>query len=435
MKKLSTKWNAADTTLLCAAFVFLASLGFHILNPNSIIAEGILFVAEAALVGGVADWFAVTALFKKPLGFPFHTAILPNRRQDFVDASVNMVQNEFFSRRSIFTKVSNLHLLPKLVAYMKRSDIRASAIKILFKQLVEFISKLDKESSAKKIANEIRRTLRDVPPNILIHEVSQWIKRSEKDKQFFVYAIKSLREIAETPETRQKIQSVLESYAGEKTQASFSFSSLMTNLAQSLDLVNFEEAAKLTQQYLIKFLNELTIDSQLQQDVLNQCHVVFAEVVDTIEFRDLIYSIQIDSINALPLDSIIYDALVTIDNQLSNANLDKLTEKSNDKKLPNTLFKFLATEYDRLLKSLETDSDLKNSIKQFIFDLTARTALHARPLFANIAQTSLLKLTDEQLNSLVYNKAEQDFIWIRLNGSIVGSILGLVIFIITHIGD
>ena len=183
---MSTKWNAADTTLLCAAFVFLASLGFHILNPNSIIAEGILFVAEAALVGGVADWFAVTALFKKPLGFPFHTAILPNRRQDFVDASVNMVQNEFFSRRSIFTKISNLHLLPKLVVYMKRSDIRASAIKILFKQLVEFISKLDKESSAKKIANEIRRTLRDVPPNILIHEVSQWIKRSEKDKQFII---------------------------------------------------------------------------------------------------------------------------------------------------------------------------------------------------------------------------------------------------------
>ena len=158
---------------------------------------------------------------------------------------------------------------------------------------------------------------------------------------------------------------------------------------------------------------------------------IFANIVDTIEFRDLIYSIQLDSVNSLPFDSIIYDALVTIDNQLSSADLNKLAD-SKEKKLPNILFNFLTSEYDRLLKVLDDESsDLKKSVEHFIFDFIARAALHTRPLFANIAQTSLLKLTDEQLNSLVYNKAEQDFIWIRLNGSIVGSIVGLIIFLLT----
>ena len=143
----------------------------------------------------------------------------------------------------------------------------------------------------------------------------------------------------------------------------------------------------------------------------------------------------------MPFDSIIYDALISIDKQLSSADLNKLAaeeksqnKKSDKQKLSNVLFNFLASEYDRLLKLLDSeDSNLKNSVEQFIFDLTARTALHTRPLFANIAQMSLLKLTDEQLNALVYNKAEQDFIWIRLNGSIVGSVVGLIIFLLTHL--
>ncbi|MBQ3451489.1 MAG: DUF445 family protein, partial [Selenomonadaceae bacterium] len=68
------------------------AVGFKIIFPGNVAAEGFLFVTEAALVGGIADWFAVTALFKKPLGFSFHTAILPRRRKDFVKASVVMVQ-------------------------------------------------------------------------------------------------------------------------------------------------------------------------------------------------------------------------------------------------------------------------------------------------------------------------------------------------------
>ena len=96
------RWNNADTTLLCAALCFLVAVGFKIIYPESILAEGFLFVTEAAMVGGIADWFAVTALFKKPLGFPFHTAILPKRREEFVSASTKMVQNEFFSR--LFSK-------------------------------------------------------------------------------------------------------------------------------------------------------------------------------------------------------------------------------------------------------------------------------------------------------------------------------------------
>ena len=109
-------WNKADKTLLAAFAAFLMALATHLYCPGNRVAEGFLFCAEAALVGGIADWFAVTALFRKPLGFPYHTAILPRRRAAFVKASVTMVQKEFFSRRKIFRHLERLHLLPMLLS-------------------------------------------------------------------------------------------------------------------------------------------------------------------------------------------------------------------------------------------------------------------------------------------------------------------------------
>ena len=115
MRAMTKSWNKADRVLFLAFLVFLLALFVHLQLPHSVFASGFLFCAEAALVGGIADWFAVTALFRKPLGFPYHTAILPRRRQSFIKASVTMVQKEFFSRRKVFRHLERLHLMPMLI--------------------------------------------------------------------------------------------------------------------------------------------------------------------------------------------------------------------------------------------------------------------------------------------------------------------------------
>jgi uncharacterized membrane-anchored protein YjiN (DUF445 family) len=63
--------------------------------------------AEASLVGGLADWFAVTALFRHPLGLPIpHTAIVATRKERIGRILGNFVQNHFLSRDVI---AANLH--------------------------------------------------------------------------------------------------------------------------------------------------------------------------------------------------------------------------------------------------------------------------------------------------------------------------------------
>lgn len=432
------RWNTADTTLLCAALCFLAAVGVKITFPGNVVAEGLLFVTEAALVGGIADWFAVTALFKKPLGFPFHTAILPRRRKDFVKASVIMVQQEFFSRRTIFKKLGDFKLMPRIVNYFAREETRKLVVTELFKVVKKFVTAQDKETRSKSISNELRRILCDIPAQGLIDDFGEHFKRNDKDREIFVSIVRAMRKTAAKPETCDKLQAILEEYANEKTKNMGSFSILMAGLAQMLDLVNFEEAARIMQTQLLKLLDELAGDTQIHRRTLNECRLKIAELSDTPEFKDLVERIQIDAANALPFEDAIELALIHLEKQITTVDVDETLSKVrssknpkfSDKSLGVLLVRIFNDEYDKFLQLLREDTHSRTAFEKFIDELTARAALHAQPLIGTVAKSALDRLTEEQLNNLVYDKAEQDFIWIRLNGSIVGSVVGLVIFIL-----
>ncbi len=63
--------------------------------------------AEAALVGGLADWFAVTALFRHPLGLKIpHTAIIPNNRDRLADSVADFLRHNFLTRRIVAAEMA-----------------------------------------------------------------------------------------------------------------------------------------------------------------------------------------------------------------------------------------------------------------------------------------------------------------------------------------
>ena len=75
--------------------------------------------AEASMVGGLADWFAVTALFKHPMGIPIpHTAIIPERKDRIGRALGGFVQNNFLSREVVALRLANLHPGEKIARWL-----------------------------------------------------------------------------------------------------------------------------------------------------------------------------------------------------------------------------------------------------------------------------------------------------------------------------
>src|SRR3954470_15551318 len=109
--------KAVATGLLVAmAAVFALTRAFELAYPSLGYVKSF---AEAAMVGGLADWFAVTALFRHPLGVPIpHTAIIPRNKDRIGEALASFIRENF--------------LIPSVVARrMQRLDVAGAAGRFL----------------------------------------------------------------------------------------------------------------------------------------------------------------------------------------------------------------------------------------------------------------------------------------------------------------
>ena len=75
--------------------------------------------AEASMVGGVADWFAVTALFRRPLGLPIpHTALIVERKDQFAATLGQFVQENFLSADVLAERIRAAGPVPRLAGWL-----------------------------------------------------------------------------------------------------------------------------------------------------------------------------------------------------------------------------------------------------------------------------------------------------------------------------
>jgi uncharacterized membrane-anchored protein YjiN (DUF445 family) len=78
--------------------------------------------AEAALIGGLADWFAVTALFRRPLGLPIpHTAIVPARKNEIGRALARFIRDHFLVREAVERRLARTNLAARLGAWLEEA--------------------------------------------------------------------------------------------------------------------------------------------------------------------------------------------------------------------------------------------------------------------------------------------------------------------------
>ncbi len=98
----------ATAMLVLMGSIFLATKQVLDLHP----AWGFVNAfAEAALVGGLADWFAVTALFRHPLGLPIpHTAIIPNNKDRIADTMADFLRTNFLTPAVVARRMQGMNV-------------------------------------------------------------------------------------------------------------------------------------------------------------------------------------------------------------------------------------------------------------------------------------------------------------------------------------
>jgi len=100
--------RTATGLLAAMAALFLLA---HALRPAHSGWDWVLAFAEAAMVGGLADWFAVTALFRRPLGLPIpHTAIIPENKDRIADTMGAFLQDNFLTAEVVARRMRGMNL-------------------------------------------------------------------------------------------------------------------------------------------------------------------------------------------------------------------------------------------------------------------------------------------------------------------------------------
>ncbi len=118
--------------------------------------------AEAAMVGGLADWFAVTALFRRPLGLPIpHTAIIPENKDRIADTMAGFLRDNFLTPAVVGRRMGSMNLAQAVGSYLadpratQDSRIRAGAGELA----VEVLESLDPERLGTQVRTGLKTQL------------------------------------------------------------------------------------------------------------------------------------------------------------------------------------------------------------------------------------------------------------------------------------
>ena len=149
----------ATAMLAGMAAVFIAAPRLDHLHP----AWGFVRAfAEAGLVGGVADWFAVTALFRHPLGLPIpHTAIIPRNKDRIGDALASFLKDNFLTASVVARRMKNVDVagaVGRFLATPGEGRLRAGGSRLL----ADILEALDQEKLGGMVKAAVAERMRRV---------------------------------------------------------------------------------------------------------------------------------------------------------------------------------------------------------------------------------------------------------------------------------
>lgn len=150
---------AATGLLVVMAVAFL--LLRHFAGPHPAWGYAIAFT-EAAMVGGLADWFAVTALFRHPLGLPIpHTAIIPANKDRIAETMAAFLRDNFLTPQVVARRMRGYNLAAAAGAYLAdpgkggHSRLRAGAASLA----ADLLQSLDQEQLGGMVKSGLRNQL------------------------------------------------------------------------------------------------------------------------------------------------------------------------------------------------------------------------------------------------------------------------------------
>lgn len=387
--------------------VFFA-IGYFISSAfkNNFIGGLISSMCGAALIGGLADWFGVTAIFKKPMGvnWPrkiFRTDILRNSKNKFIFTIRDMVQNDLLNKDKINEKIRNYDF------YSLIWDVPELKDEVKFNSMLDTVKiEIEKNVNIKESITKINENYIDDDKYIAF--IGKILKRSIGT----TYYNKVLNYAAN--EAINVIESDL-------------FSGFMEEVLEEV-IAKYKEE-KGGEGFGDKLLYSFALNPQLLSDSIHDRTIKY---LDKIKFEESNERIELDEIikgsaNYIKDNEKIRNALISLkDNVISNSDL--FLEQIDYEKVYISFRNYVTGQ----MVKLQENEEVKESVNKFIKKVLMDFVNSKHDEIGNLVEESLNKYDEDEIIKLAEDKAGDDLQIIRINGSLVGGMVGTVIFLVSY---
>ncbi|MBU3185102.1 DUF445 domain-containing protein [Clostridium estertheticum] len=411
--------------------------------------EMLSFIIEAALVGAIADWFAITALFKEPFlvgKIPIiasHTAIISKNRIIIVNAVANMVQNELLSEKILKNKIEEINIADRLIEFIdKNIKIKSQLYEKLIDFFIEKLVNIDSLKLALSLESNLKQKIEPIEISVYIDKAITFGVQSDEFKEIFNIILDNVIEYINREETIE----ILNVFANEilKKESNNIFMKKIIGILESVNAINTSDITR----SILKQANNLLInlkdkDDVLRLEIIEQIKQLL-EKANTDDYVKLgINEWKIRIIKEISLKgylniiiqnviAIISEKQVYLNNNYLNDS-DKFEKGLLAKQDVISIISWIRTELQKSFNNIKNDSNNKKTMDDFIKKSIFKFIKSKYQNVGDIVKQVLNNMDDNSLNNFVIKKAGNELHGIRINGCVVGALFGGFVFALTHL--
>ncbi len=385
-------------------FSWLASSSGGFLS--GLLAHGCL----AATIGGLADWFAVTAIFRKPLGISYRTEILRRNRPRIMRSLAEFAGRDLLSRENVMESLSRQDFSEMLARYLVERGGRERLYALADAAFTRGMETLDMRRVATMIEPSVRRVFSEMQLDEMTGDALASALSPETRERLLHSLLPMARKVWYDEELQEmlfrSIGNIREAYVGDQRMRASLFD--MEELSDERLLARLNE-------FVEKWTGELEAgEGELYERLSNWLDNFLQESEQREQLLSAVRRWQQE--------------------QVENANIEERLSRGLELLRENCLLAwrqklrgYLEVRIEGFLSDEETRKRFNNLVLRWFDGLLAEH--HAE--LPDMMERQLAKMTDDELVELVETRVEDDLQMIRINGAVVGSLAGILLYLLT----
>ena len=362
--------------------------------------------SEAAMVGALADWFAVTALFNYPLGLKIpHTNLIENSKERIGDNLGNFVVSNFLSPQNIRPYIQKLKISHFAGEWLSKQRNQENLVKELSNIVLDILHKLDDTAVVNFIGHKAREMSDDLKINQIVGTGIEYFLNKQDHQKIITNLAKQIKDyvMANRDIVQERVQK--ESY--------FLIPKFVDNSI----------AEKITNG-LSTFFEEVENDDRhsLRTEITQKLYTFSHEIQSEEKWEDEFRSIKNDFLNEEKLQQYSKDIWNSIKKSLS-----KELEEENS-----ALKNYIKKNLTELSQNLKDDENFQNKIDHWVRVTAYKYILKNTHQAANLISSTVGNWQGRDLSRKLELEVGKDLQFIRVNGTLVGGLVGLIIYTVAN---